>query len=120
MHPGVPFAVSPPSPASVGGDTPIVCRERAWEGRQLRACLWALSPGPSIPCGVLPMLEVLPHLRTQKPPGEVCPDTIALLGIAPKAEGGLGVWRARLPSLLGPPTALPFQPGHGGGRECEE
>lgn len=66
------------------------------------------------------MCEVLPHLRTQKPPWEVCPDTITLLGVASKAEGGLGVLRARLPSLFRLPTTLPFQSGHGGGRECEE
>lgn len=35
------------------------------------------------------MCEVLPHLRTEKPPEEACPETMALLGIAPKAEGHL-------------------------------
>lgn len=35
------------------------------------------------------MCKVLPHLRTEKPPEEACPEIMAPLGIAPKAEGRL-------------------------------
>ena len=48
------------------------------------------EPWPLHSRGELPMCEVLPHLRTQKPPWEVCPDTITLLGVASKAEGFWG------------------------------
>ena len=72
VHLGVPFAVSPPSPASVEGDTPIVCRERAWEGQQLRA---RLGPEP----WPLHSLWGASHVRgsaaspDRKPPGTCAP-----------------------------------------------
>lgn len=125
VHPGVPTTASPgaqrglcPYCAGRGHGRQSSSGEASGDGDQ-RGFLWALSPPFAMECF---LCVFLPHLKTQKSPQEVFPDTTALLGVAhpPKLgeSGGPEGWLPSrlywLPSHLGPPVALPFPPGHRG------